>query len=102
MQGEPLPQTLIEKYGPMIDENNRLPMVAGVSLNTLISNYVAVLTMLKDVCTQLTDADLDQVVTFGHDNEKQATIRWGIWHIADHSRYHQAQINQLRKWYKGC
>ncbi|SDW44030.1 hypothetical protein SAMN05444487_103155 [Marininema mesophilum] len=23
--------------------------------------------------------------------------RWGIWHIADHSRYHQAQIASLKK-----
>ncbi|WP_433617094.1 DinB family protein [Paenibacillus cellulositrophicus] len=49
---------------------------------------------------QLTDADLEKTVTFGHENEKQATIRWGIWHMADHNRYHQAHINLLRKWYK--
>ncbi len=28
-----------------------------------------------------------------------ATIEWGLWHIADHSPYHQAHINLLRKWY---
>jgi uncharacterized damage-inducible protein DinB len=99
MKGQPLPHSLKEQYGPMIDENNRLPMVKGISLNTLMSKYEGVLKMLKDTCTQLTDADLDKVVTFGHENEKQATIRWGLWHMADHSRYHQAQINQLRKWY---
>ncbi|SFF24710.1 Protein of unknown function [Paenibacillus algorifonticola] len=99
IKGQPLPQSLKEQYGPMIDENNRLPMVKGIPLNTLISNYVDILKMLKDSCTQLTDADLDKVATFGHENEKQATLRWGLWHMADHSRYHQAQINQLRKWY---
>ncbi|WFR65731.1 hypothetical protein P9222_13715 [Paenibacillus amylolyticus] len=35
-----------------------------------------------------------------HQNEKQATIRWGLWHMADHNRYHQAHINQLRKWFQ--
>jgi hypothetical protein len=65
----------------------------------LISEYEEVLSMLKDICTQLQDADLDRVVTFGHENEKQATIRWGLWHMADHNRYHQAHINLLRKWY---
>ncbi|MDQ6420786.1 DinB family protein [Paenibacillus sp. LHD-117] len=99
MKGQPLPLSLKELYGPMIDANNRLPMVKGKSLNTLMSEYDGVIKILKETCTQLTDADLDIVVTFGHENEKQATIRWGLWHMADHSRYHQAHINQLRKWY---
>jgi len=100
MKGQPLPQAFKEQYGPMIDANNRLPMVEGKTLNTLISKYEGVVKMLKDTCTQLADADLDKTVTFGHENEKQATIRWGIWHMADHSRYHQAQINQLRNYIK--
>jgi hypothetical protein len=44
-----------------------------------MSKYEGVVKMLKDTCTQLTDADLDKVVTVGHENEKQAAIRWGIW-----------------------
>lgn len=100
INGQSIPHSLNERYGPMLDATNRLPMVNGKSLNTLMSNYEGVLTMLKDTCIQLTDADLDKVVTFGHENEKQATIRWGLWHIADHNRYHQAHINQLRKWYR--
>ncbi|WP_026561127.1 DinB family protein [Bacillus sp. J37] len=97
---KPLPDSLKEQYGPMIDENDRLPMVKGVSLNTLMDQYEGILNTLKDTCIQLTDADLDKVVTFGHENEKKATIRWGLWHMADHNRYHQAHINQLRKWYR--
>jgi uncharacterized damage-inducible protein DinB len=100
IKGQPLPHSLEKQHGPMIDANNRLPMVKGKPLYSLISDYQGVLAMLKDACTQLTDADLDRIVTFGHDNEKQATIRWGLWHMADHNRYHQANINQLRKWYK--
>lgn len=100
IQGQSLPQALIEKYGPMIDGNNKLPMVKGISLNTLMSNYEDVITILKETCAEITEADLDKVVTFGHENEKQATIRWGLWHMADHSRYHQAHINQLRRWYR--
>lgn len=100
IKGLPLPQSLQKQYGPMLDEHGRLPMVQGVSLNTLMTQYDSVLGMLEEACTQLTDADLEKAVTFGHENEKQATIRWGIWHMADHNRYHQAHINQLRKWYK--
>ncbi|MVO98283.1 DinB family protein [Paenibacillus lutrae] len=100
LKRQPLPLSLKEQFGPMIDTNNKLPMIKGTSLRTLITNYEGVLEMLKDACIRLTDADLDIVVHFGHENEKRATIRWGLWHMADHSRYHQAQINQLRKWYK--
>ncbi|MFS0636957.1 DinB family protein [Mesobacillus foraminis] len=100
IKGERLPDSLKEQYGPMQDENGRLPMVKGKALSTLLSEYDGVLIMLKEACTQLTDADLNKVVTFGHEDEKQATIRWGLWHMADHNRYHQAHINQLRKWYQ--
>ncbi|QOT11091.1 DinB family protein [Paenibacillus sp. JNUCC32] len=96
---EVLPPSLKDEYGPMIDEHNKLPMVRGISLDTLLSKYEVVFNLLKDACSQLTDADLDRIVTFGHENEKQATLRWGLWHMADHNRYHQAHINQLRKWY---
>ncbi|MGI2294263.1 DinB family protein [Paenibacillus sp. GXUN7292] len=99
IKGEPLPHSCKKQYGPIIDANNKLPMVKGMTLNTLMSNYEGVLKMLKETCTQLKDADLDRVVTFGHENEKQSTIRWGLWHMADHNRYHQAHIIQLRKWY---
>jgi uncharacterized damage-inducible protein DinB len=101
IQGDTLPQSLIEQFGPLIDEDGNLPMVKGRTLDLLIAGYDDVLDRLKDVCTRLKDADLDRVVTFGHRNEKQATIRWGVWHIADHNRYHQAHINQLRRWYAG-
>ncbi|MBH5316483.1 DUF664 domain-containing protein [Paenibacillus sp. GSMTC-2017] len=100
LKEQPLPHSLVEQYGPMIDENNRIPMIKGKSLDSLLTDYEYILTMLKETCSQLTDAELDKVVTFGHENEKRATIRWGLWHIADYSRYHQANINQLRKWYK--
>ncbi|CAH1211513.1 MULTISPECIES: DinB family protein [Paenibacillus] len=102
VKGEPLPSSLQEQHGPMIDENNRLPMVTGVALEVLLAQYAEVMLWLKETCEKLVDADLDRVVTFGHENEKQATIRWGLWHMADHNRYHQAHINQLRKWYKQC
>lgn len=101
IKDEPLPNAFEDKYGPVLDKNNRLPNVKGVSLQELLSNYEQVFEMFKSECVGLTDTDLDKVVTFGHKNEKQATIRWGVWHIADHSRYHQAHINQLRKWYSG-
>lgn len=100
IKGQSLPDSLKIQYGPMIDENNKLPMVKGTSYQALMSQFDHVIRWLEETCTQLTDADLDQIVVFGHQHEKQATIRWGLWHMADHCRYHQAHINQLRKWYR--
>ncbi|WP_026701279.1 DinB family protein [Salibacterium aidingense] len=99
IKGESLPPSLEEKYGPALDAEGRLPMIKNKSLGSLVSDYEEIIKMLKETCTQLRDADLERATAFGHDNEKQATIRWGIWHIADHSRYHQANINLLRRWY---
>jgi hypothetical protein len=50
--------------------------------------------MFESVCIGLTDADLNRRVYY--ENGSEATIRWGIWHIADHSRYHQANIKHLK------
>jgi len=47
---------------------------------------------------KLTENDLTQEVFY--EKGETATIRWGIWHIADHNRYHQAHISQLRKLYR--
>lgn len=97
IKGKLIPKELEEKYGPMLDENNQLPQVKGISLEVLLNEYDYVLSLLKSLCYQLTDKDLNQTVEYEDGNE--ATIQWGIWHIADHNRYHQAHINQLRKWF---
>lgn len=99
IKGDPVPDTFEKKYGPILDENNRLPNVKGVPLQELLSNYEEVFEMFGSECARLTDNDLDEIVTY--EEGKKATIRWGIWHMSDHNRYHQAQINQLHKWYKG-
>lgn len=100
IKSQPLTPPLQAQYGPMIDEHGRIPMVSGMCWHALMDQYEEVLRMLREACAQLTDDDLTRVVAFGHENEKEATLRWGIWHIADHNRYHQAQINQLRKWHR--
>ncbi|MDM5197220.1 DinB family protein [Fictibacillus enclensis] len=98
IKGEAISLELEEHYGPILDENRQLPQVKGIPLDVLIRNYDDVMAMMKSLCHELTDKRLNQRVDYENDNE--ATIKWGIWHIADHSRYHQAHINQLRKWFK--
>lgn len=98
IKGEPIPKLLEEKYGPMLDQNDEIPFIYGVSLERLLSDYDEIFHMFKSICYLLTDIQLDKTVDY--EDGKKATLRWGIWHIADHNRYHQAHINQLRKWFR--
>lgn len=98
IKGEAMPDELEKEYGPMLDEQNQIPEVNGASLEALLESYDAVADMLKTLCMSLTDRELDRVVEYEKDNK--ATICWGIWHMADHNRYHQAHINQLRNWFR--
>ncbi|QGQ48642.1 DinB family protein [Metabacillus sediminilitoris] len=97
IKGEDMPLELEAKYGPMLNENNQIPQINGISLEILINDYDEIIDMIKYLCYELTDKQLNQTVDY--ENGKEATIRWGIWHIADHNRYHQAHVNQLRKWF---
>ncbi|MBX9975999.1 DinB family protein [Cytobacillus firmus] len=97
IKGEIMPLNLEKKYGPLLDEENRLPQFDGIPMDVLLKEYDDVMGMIKTLCHQLTDLQLTQIIEY--ENGNQATIQWGIWHIADHSRYHQAHINQLRKWF---
>jgi uncharacterized damage-inducible protein DinB len=97
IKGESMPLELEAKYGPMLNENNQIPQINGISLEILINDYDEIIDMIKSLCYELTDKQINQTVDY--ENGKEATIRWGIWHIADHNRYHQAHVNQLRKWF---
>ncbi|MGG1573927.1 DinB family protein [Fictibacillus sp. NRS-1165] len=97
IKGEAVPRELEEKFGPSLDKNDQLPQLKGISLDVLMTDYDHVVQMIKSMCYQLTDKQLHQTVEY--ENGYKATIQWGIWHIADHNRYHQAHINQLRKWF---
>ncbi|XDT00566.1 DinB family protein [Bacillus velezensis] len=85
IKGEPIPKQLEEKYGPTLDQNNKIPFISGVSLKQILTDYEEVFRLNH---------------TVDYEAEKQATIQWGIRHMADHNRYHQAHIHQLRKWFE--
>lgn len=79
--------------GPMYDKDGKLPIVRNIPLHTLLDDYESVQQMLREVCLKKTDDDLSKIVPF--ENGHNATVRWSIWHIADHSRHHQAHIKKL-------
>lgn len=91
---EEFPRELEESYGPMTDEDGLLPEVKGVPLSVLIELYDNVLELLKHTVKKLSETDLLKKVPY---EDGTATIRWGIWHMSDHNRYHQAHIQALLK-----
>ncbi len=48
IKGEPIPKQLEEKYGPMLDQNNKIPFISGVSLkqiSLIMKKYSACLSL---------------------------------------------------------
>lgn len=97
-KGEEVPPALENKYGPMLNEVGELPRLRKYTLQELMQDYEAVQKLFYEECMKLTENDLTREVLY--EKGECATIRWGIWHIADHNRYHQAHISQLRKLYR--
>ncbi|MGE7867346.1 DinB family protein [Bacillus paramycoides] len=98
LKGEEVPQLLENKYGPMLNEKGKLPSLRKHTLQKLMQDYEEVQYLFYEECMKLTEDDLTREVYY--EKSESATIRWGIWHIADHNRYHQAHISRLRKLYK--
>ncbi|HGH7175706.1 TPA: DinB family protein [Bacillus wiedmannii] len=98
LKGEAVPLALEDIYGPMLNEVGELPSLRKTTLQQLMQDYEAVQHMFYEECMKLTENDLTREVFY--EKGETATIRWGIWHIADHNRYHQAHISQLRKLYR--
>jgi uncharacterized damage-inducible protein DinB len=97
-KGQPIPMEVKKKYGLLLDSYGQLPLVSNTTVLELMSNYEVILEMFRLECRKLSKEDLNKIVLY--EKGQNATIRWGIWHIADHSRYHQAHIALLRKYYK--
>ncbi|MEC3638009.1 DinB family protein [Bacillus halotolerans] len=93
-----VPEHIEDIYGPMTDESGRLPEPKNQpGLEELLTRHQHVINELKSVCKTLTENDLHQTLSYEGD---KATVRWGIWHMADHNRYHQAHIEALKKEWK--
>lgn len=96
LQSKDIPNEQKEQFGPMYDSLGKLPMVENLSLETMLEQYRQIQNLLTEVCKGLTDDKLEDLVPF--ENGNSATVRWGIWHIADHSRHHYANIAHLKKY----
>jgi uncharacterized damage-inducible protein DinB len=99
IRGEQIPPELEARFGPFRDEQGRLPASQGRSPGEMLAEYEEVLAQLRSACLGLTDDDLNRryVVSGG----AEVTLRWGLWHMADHSIFHQGHIAWLKRWARG-
>lgn len=99
IRGEQIPGELEERFGPFRDEHGLLPASRDRSPAEMLREHAEILSELRAACRALTDADLDRryIVSGG----AEVTLRWGLWHIADHSRFHQGHIAWLKSWARG-
>jgi hypothetical protein len=74
LQSASVPSELLEAFGPMNDEDGKIPLIKNVSLQTLLDEYMQIQEMFRGVCLKKTDDDLDEVVPF--ENGNRATVRW--------------------------
>ena len=95
-QKKPIPTEVLDQFGPLEANDGRIPFVSGLTAPDLLSQYVRVHAMLREYVWALTSADLDRVITLS--DEMETTVRWGLWHLAEHSMLHQGQIRWLRAW----
>lgn len=94
--GEEVPADLEAAYGPYEDEAGKMPAVSGVPLDELLGRYDRVQGMVLEACRGWRDADLEHQVRFW--DGRPVTRRWILWHMAEHSFWHQGQIRWLKKW----
>lgn len=96
LQGMTPPPSVRARFGPMRQPGHRLPEIHGYSAAQLLDLYGEVQTQLQHYSQTLTDEDLARAVWRTPDYE--ATARWGLWHIAEHSNFHQGHITWLKMW----
>lgn len=97
LQDRPVPEELQGRF-ILHEGDGPMPAVVGLPAAELLDRHRESVAHLREYLLTLSDADLDRTVSMGP--EVEATIRWGLWHIAEHSMLHQGHIRWLRLWYR--
>lgn len=61
-----------------------------------MDRYLAILDQWEQYLMTLSDAELKRPIQ--HPSEATATLRWALWHVAEHNIAHQNQMVWLKKW----
>lgn len=97
LQRQPIPADLQERF-ICHEGEGPLPEVRGLSAQELMDRHRETVGMVKAYMLTLRDTELDRVVSLGP--RVDASVRWGLWHLAEHSMLHQGHIRWLRTWYR--
>lgn len=93
--GTEIPVDVRARFGPNRDEAGRLPVVTGVPAAELLDRVDTAHGYLRRGMAGLQDTDLDRVLPLFRGND--GTLRWVLWHVADHHMLHQGQIRTLKR-----
>lgn len=94
---QPIPDHLKERF-LFHDGESVMPEVTGLTADELLARHQESVEHVRQYLLTLTDADLDRRVSMGPNAD--ATFRWGLWHLAEHSMLHQGHMRWLRLWYR--
>lgn len=98
-QREPVPAPLRERF-LFHDDDGPMPEMTGYSADQLLALHRESVARLREYLLTLSDGDLDRRISMGPDME--ATVRWGLWHLAEHSMLHQGHMRWLRLWFRSA
>lgn len=94
--GVPIPPEVRARYGPLEGVHGRLPEIQGYTAHQLLDLYGEVQARMRGMLRTLSDANLTRVIQLP--GRPDTTVRWGLWHIAEHSMLHQGHIRWLKQW----
>lgn len=90
-RGEEIPTEYTDE-----DPDGNLLVITGRTAKELLDRYRAILDQWEAYLITLTDADLHRQIQ--HASEAAATLRWALWHVAEHNIGHQNQMVWLKRW----
>lgn len=94
--GVTLPAGRRERLGPGRDEAGRLPAPpAGWTAGDSLAALDEIHGHLRTTLAGMSPADLERRSSFRKVHE--VTLRWALWHMAEHSMLHQGQIRVLKR-----
>jgi uncharacterized damage-inducible protein DinB len=97
IMGRQMPDALEAEFGPYQTPDGKLPRVTGKSAADLLARYGQVMELARTNLKTLTDAERPVAVPWWG---RPATVRFVLWHMAQHSIHHQAHIQLLKAAYR--
>lgn len=93
--GVEAPPALQAEFGPRRDEKGFLPAARSSEAGVYLARLEQVHGLLRERLAALSDADLSREIKTL--DGVGMTLRFGLWHMAEHSMMHQGQIRVLRR-----